>query len=93
MGLPSRLLRILQVYQPGAEQRHMLTLDLVLDSSLELPMTWVLGSLLFSICRQRTEGRVNLAKTRAELEAKCRFLREGKVSSLTNAFTLTDLIL
>ena len=52
-------------------------------------MTWVIGSLLLSIWRQRSEGRVNLAKTRAELEAKCRILREGKVRSLTNAYALT----
>ena len=88
-GLPGRLLKVLQVYQPGAEQRHVLTLDLSLDTSLELPMTWVIGSLLLSIWRQRSEGRVNLAKTRAELEAKCRILREGKVRSLTNAYALT----
>ena len=49
LGLPGRLLKVLQVYQPGAVQRHVLTLDLSLDTSLELPMTWMIGSLLFSI--------------------------------------------
>ena len=71
----------------------MLTLDLELDSSLELPITWTICSLLFSIWRQRTEGRVILAKTRAELEAKCRILREGTVSSLLNSYTQTNYLL
>ena len=79
-GLPSNLLRLLQIYQPGAEQCQLMTLDLELDPELELPMTWTVGSLLFSLWRHRTESRVNLAKTRSELEAKCRLLREGRSS-------------
>ena len=31
------------------------------------------------------------AKTRAQLEAKCRLLREGKGASFQNAFTLTSI--
>ena len=93
LGLPGRLLRLLQHYQPGAVQRQVLTLDLEIDKNLELPMTWTIGSLLFSIWRQRSEGRISLAKTRAELEAKCRLLREGKVRALANAFTLTNQLL
>ena len=93
LGLPDRLLRLLQLYQPGARQRQILTLDLELDANLELPMTWTIGSLLFSIWRQRCEGRISLARTRAELEARCRLLREGKVRALANAFTLTDQLL
>ena len=76
LGLPDRLLRLLQLYQPGARQRQILTLDLELDANLELPMTWT-----------------SLARTIAELEAKCRLLREGKVRALANAFTLTDQLL
>ena len=93
LGLPARLLELLRIYQPGAKHIQLLTLDLGLDSSLELPITWTICSLLFSIWRQRTEGRVSLAKTRAELEAKCRLLREGRVSSLLNAYTQTYILL
>ena len=92
-GLPSRLLRLLQIYQPGGEQQELLTLDLGINPSLELPMTWAICSLLFSLWRQRDEGRVSVAKTRSELEAKCRLLRKGKMSSLTNAYLLTNNIL
>ena len=70
-----------------------MTLDLELDANLEIPMSWTIGSLLFSIWRQRSEGRISLARTRAELEAKCRLLREGKVRALANAITLTDQLL
>ena len=64
MGLP-------RGFQPGAEQRHMMTLDLDLDPSVELPMTWVIGSLLFSLWRQREGLVVNKARTTADLEARC----------------------
>ena len=38
-GLPARLLGLLQLYQPGAEQQQLLTLDLGPNPSLELPIT------------------------------------------------------
>ena len=78
-GLPQRLLQVLQVYQPGATQRTVLTLDLELDASLEFPMTWAIGTLLFSFFSQREEGRVTVARTQADLESRCRFLRESEV--------------
>ena len=92
-GLSSRMLDVLRIYQPGAELPQMLTLDLGLESSLELPLTWTICSLLFSIWRQRTEGQVIIAKSRAELEPKCKLLRDGKVRSLTNAYILTNNII
>ena len=93
LGLPAKLLRTLQGYQPGAEQNTVLTLDLELEPSLELPFTWAIGSLLLSIWTQRENRRVDLARTRAELEAKCRLLRECKVKTWANAHTLTEAIL
>ena len=92
-GLPAKLLTTLQGYQPGAEQRNVLTLDLEVEPSIELPFTWVIGSLLLSIWTQRESRRVDLARTRAELEAKCRLLRECKVKTWANAYTLTESIL
>ena len=85
-------LQVLRVYQPGASQRTVLTLDLELDLSLELPMTWAIGTLLFSIFTQREEGRVSVARTCADLESSCRLLREGKVRGLENTFTLSQII-
>ena len=54
---------------------------------------WVIGSLLLSIWTQRENRRVDLVRTRAELEAKCRLLRECKVKTWANAHTLTEAIL
>ena len=90
LDLPARLLRILQRYQPGAEQRCLLTLDLDLEPSLELPFTWLIGTLLSSIWSQRESRRVDLRQTRAELEAKCRLLRECKVKTWANAHIQTE---
>ena len=85
-GLPGRLLQVLQTYQPGA------TICTVLEPSLELPMTWVIGTMLSSICSQREEGRASIEMTRAVLESKCRLLRECRIGSLVNAFLLSDII-
>ena len=92
-GIPAKLLATLQRYQPGAEQRTLLTLDLEVEPSLELPFTWTIGSILFSIWTQRENGRIDPAKTRAQLEAKCRILRECKANTWANASTLTDAII
>ena len=67
-----------------------ITLDLDIEPTLEFPLTWITYSLLHSIWSQRDEGRVCAAKTRAELEAKCRLLREGKQRSLKIAHALVS---
>ena len=92
-GIPAKLLATLQRYQPGAEQRTILTLDLEVEPSLELPLTWTIGSTLLSIWTQREQGRIDLDKTRAQLEAGCRILRECKANTRANASTLTEAII
>ena len=56
LGLPGRLPQVLQAHQPGACTE--VTLDLELEPSLELPMTWVIGTVLHSIVSQHEEERV-----------------------------------
>ena len=75
-GLLERLLQVIRVHQPGATLRTVLTLDLELNLSLELPMTWAVGTLLLSISTQRETGRVSIPRTRADLESSCRLLGE-----------------
>ena len=91
-GLPERLLQVIRVYQPGATLRTVLTLDLELDHSLELPMTWTIGTLLHSILSQRDEGRVTVPRTRADLESSCRLLSECSIRGLENTSTLCQII-
>ena len=93
LDLPERLLRTLRRYQPGAELRCLLTLDLDLEPSLELPFTWLVGTFLSSIWSQRESRRVDLRHTRAELEAKCRLLRECKVKTWANAHIQTEALI
>ena len=88
--LPARLLRTLRRYHPGAELSNVLTLNLEVEPSLELPFTWLVGSLLASIWKQRETRRVDPMNTREELEAKCRLLRECKVRTWANAYILTE---
>ena len=93
-GTPSlKLLSTLQGYQPGAQQCTVLTLDLEVEPSIELPFTWIIGSLLLSIWTKRDSGRVDLAKTRAHLEAKSRIMRDSKAKTWANASTLTEAII
>ena len=89
--LPQLLLTLLSSYTPNVTPERILTLDLDIESHMELPLLWIIASVLSSIWAQRQEGRVCPAKTRAQLEAKCRLLREGKGASLQNAFTLTSI--
>ena len=88
--LPTRLLRTLQRYHPGAELKCLITLDLDNEPSLKLPFTWLIGTLLSSIWTQRETRRVDIRQTRAELEAKCRLLRECKVKTWANAYVQTE---
>ena len=91
-GLLERLLQVIRVNQPGATLRNVLTLDLELDHSLELPMTWAVGTLLLSISTQRETGRVSIPRTRADLESSCRLLGECKITGLENMSTLCKII-
>ena len=91
--LPTLLLKTLQHQQPTLTFVNLITLDLDLDPTLELPLIWITCSMLFSIWTQREEGEVNVSKTRAFLEARCRLLREGKVKNIRNAHALTEILL
>ena len=93
LGLPWLLLTLLRIYILGLTVSQVLTLDLALDDTLELPLIWLAGSLLSSLWQQRQEGRVCAVRTRSELEARCRLLREGKIPALKDAFTLADIAL
>ena len=81
---------MLRIHQPHMTYTKILTLDLEIEPTLEFPLTWITYSLLHSVWSQREEGRVCAAKTRAELEAKCQLLREGKLRSLINAQALVS---
>ena len=90
-ALPQLLLTLLCSYTQNVTPKRVLTLDLEIESHMELPLLWIIASVLSSIWAQRQEGRVCPAKTRAQLEAKCRLLREGKGASFQNAFALTSI--
>ena len=90
LQVPVLLLTELQSSMPGLTGTQVLTLDLHMDHEKELPIVWIIGSLLHSIWTQRNLGRVTRAKTRADLEAGCRLLREGKIPVMTNASVMTE---
>ena len=90
-GIPNTLLTLFRSYVPDMTARQLLTLDLNLDSCMELPLVWILAVTLSNIWDQRKEGRVCPVRTRADLEARCRLLREGKGTGLQNAFTLASI--
>ena len=92
-SIPVKLMSLLRTYEPGIEVHQVLNLDLNLDDSLELPLVWLVASLLQLLWQQRQEGRVCPVKTRAELEARCRLLRSGKGAALQNASTLASIAL
>ena len=87
---PASLTTLLRTYQPAITTTQVLALDLEIDPVMELPLVWIIATSLSSIWNQRQEGSVSDAKSRAELMARCKILRE---SSDKNAFTLTSLAL
>ena len=93
MGLPAQLLAALQRYQPGATLNTVLTLDLEVETILELPLVWTISSVLFSIWSQREKGRVDRVRTRAQVEASCRMLKDCKAKPWESASTVTAEIL
>ena len=78
-------------YSPDVRDDQLLTLDFYMDDTMELALVWLIGSLFLCLWEQRQETRVCPHKIRAELEAKCRLLREGKGASLQNAFALAGI--
>ena len=60
--------------------------------SLELPITWVIGSILSSIYTQRELGRVSILKTKADPVSGCRMLGECRIEGLENFPTLSRLL-
>jgi hypothetical protein len=92
-GVPALLLALLRGYQPELQGEQVLRLDLDLDPSMELPLVWVVGTALSSVWKQRLKGAVSAALTRAELEARCRLLREAAPPTLHNFVVLTELVL
>ena len=92
-SVPLKLMSLLRTYEPGIEVHQVLKLDLNLDNPLELPLVWLVASLLQLLWQQRQEGKVCPVKTRAELEARCRLLRSGKGALQQNASTLASIAL
>ena len=88
-----KLLGLLRTYGPGLETHQVLNLDLNLDNTLELPLVWLVATLLQLLWQQRQEGKICPVKTRAELEARCRLLRSGKGALQQNASTLASIAL
>ena len=92
-GAPQLLMSHLRNYSPDVEEKQVLTFDFEVDHHLELALTWLVGNFFLSLWNQRQSGTVCLFKIRAELEAKCRLLREGKGAAIQNAGTLASIVL
>ena len=90
-GVPGQLIAMVRTYSPGVSEGQVLNLDFEVDDSMELSIVWLIGSFFLCLWEQRQETRVCPHKIRAELEAKCRLLREGKGISLQNAFALAGI--
>ena len=88
---PGLLVKVLKSYDLNVTPTKLLVLDINLESHMEIPLIWIIATTLSSIWIQRQEGKVCPAKTRAQLEARCHLLREGRGTSLKNAFTLADI--
>ena len=91
-GAPAAITH-LRTYSPDLRDKQVLTLDFELDDYLELALIWLAGNFFLSLWTQRQAGTVCPFKIRAELEAKCRLLREGKGAAIQNALALASIVL
>ena len=85
-GLIYHLLAQIRLLHQEVTLQQVLTLKFHIDPSIELPVFWLIISTLNSVCKQRGAGSVKLARTRAELKANCRILREGRTAEISNSF-------
>ena len=90
-GVPELLIKLLKLYIPSVEHLQVLTLDLELEEPMELPLIWIVATVLFLLWQQRQDGKVCPVKIRAELEARCRLLREGKGAFMQNCSVLAEI--
>ena len=90
-GVSEHLLKLLKMYDPSVEYHQVLSLDLKLEDPMELPLIWIVASLLFLLWQQRQDGKVCPVRIRAELEARCRLLREGKGGFMHNCSVLAEI--
>ena len=47
---PANLMTLLRLYQPGITATQVLALDLEIDSSMELPLVWIMSTSLLLVC-------------------------------------------
>ena len=88
----SRLLQVLQQYQPNLTTAALLRLEIDVEAEQELPLVWLTAATLLSIWDQRkTCTRVQPHLTRSQLEAKANILRETRLTN--TAVMLNDLII
>ena len=87
MDLPAKLLSTLQIYQPGATQSTLMTLNLEIEPLLELPFTWLISSMFSLIWLHREKGRVDPVKIKAQITANWRILKSCHAKTWANADT------
>ena len=85
---PVLLIKVLKSYDLEVTPSKVLTLDVNLESHMEIPLVGIIATPLSTIWTQRQKGRVCAAKTRTQLKPRCRMLREGNSTTLQNAATL-----
>ena len=88
---PVLLIKVLKSYDLEVTPSKVLTLDVNLESHMEIPLVGIIATTLSTIWTQRQKGSVCAAKTRAQLKARCRMLREGNSTTLQNDATLADI--
>ena len=66
--------------------KKILTLNFQVETSLEIPITWVIASYLFSIWSLRSEKKqITQYKIRSDLEASCRILSETRFINISTS--------
>ena len=85
-GATAILINCLSQYDPNITAQKILTLNFQVETSLEIPITWVIASYLFSIWSLRSEKKqITQYKIRSDLEASCRILSETRFINISTS--------
>ena len=89
-GSTTLLMTLLRTYQPAITTAQVLALEIEVDPAMELPLIWIIATSLLLVWTHRQEDAMSNAKFRAELKARCKFLKQCNDK---NVLTMTSLAL
>ena len=85
---PVLLIKVLKSYDLEVTPSKVLTLDVNLESHMEIPLMWIIATTLSTKQKAKAKRQRMRGQNTSTAQARCRMLREGNSTTLQNAATL-----